>query len=204
VGPAVKLRVLTVLLLSLVLGAVSGIAADSAHSSPVVAYEYHSVIPLGSDNLLLLPAKLPMFLMVSAESPEFEGWREVDQGARRTIYAANGAAVRNYPASVTFRVTASTKIVSPDESPYPVACHENVNNYLLRLRFRLKVFRGLQYIVLQPETVRLIGVPPDVNYDERIYRVKFTLPDLPLENRLMFEVLSPRGERISKFHLEFN
>ncbi len=190
--------------LLLVTGAGSGIAADSAHPASTVAYEYHSVIPLGTDNLLLEPSKTPLFLLVSAESRGFDGWREVDEGAHHMLYAPDGSPVRTYPEFIDFRVTASTRVRLPQESPYPIPCRESVNSYLMSLRFRLKIFRGLQYSVLEPKMVRMIGVPADVPYDERIYRVSFKLPEVPLDERLMLEVLSPSGERVSKFHLEFN
>ncbi len=126
------------------------------------------------------------------------------QGSRRTIYGPDGTPVRTYPEFVDFRVTVTTRMRNPDEPPYPIACHEDLNDYLLGLRFRLKIFHALQYTVVEPKVVRLIGMPPDVSYNERIYRVSFQLPGLPLEDRIKLEVLSPSGERISKFHLEFN
>lgn len=51
--------------------------------------------------------------------------------------------------------------------------------------------------------MRVIGVSADVPYDERIYRVSLKLDHIPLKHRIVLE-LSPGGERISKFHLEFN
>jgi hypothetical protein len=204
VGPAVKFTVLIAFALLLVAWATSGVAADSAHPSPTVAFEYHSVIPLGSDNLLLEPSKTPLFLLASAESRDFDGWRQVDDGSNHFIYGPDGAPVRKYPEFVNFRITASTKIRPAEEKPYPISCKEDVNDYLLGFRFQLKIFHGLDYTVLQPKAVRLIGMPSDVSYDERIYRVSFELPDLPLDDRLMLEIYSPTGDRISKFHLEFN
>jgi hypothetical protein len=75
---------------------------------------------------------------------------------------------------------------------------------MLGLRFRLKIFkRHPRHRTREPKVVSVIGVPADVPYDERVYRVSFKLDRIPLKHRIVLE-LSPGGERISKFHLEFN
>jgi hypothetical protein len=50
--------------------------------------------------------------------------------------------------------------------------------------------------------VKLVGMPMDVPYDERIYRVSFDLGEVPLADRIVLEVLSPREERLTRFHLD--
>ena len=78
----------------------------------------------------------------------------------------------------------------------------NVSDYLLRLQFRVKIFRALQVTVLQPKLVKLVGIPGDVSYDERIYRVSFDLGEVPVADRIVLEVLSPAGHRLTRFHLD--
>ena len=47
----------------------------------------------------------------------------------------------------------------------------------------------------------MIGVPADVPYDERVYRVNFDLPDNePVTERFVLEVIRPRGERLARLH----
>jgi hypothetical protein len=48
----------------------------------------------------------------------------------------------------------------------------------------------------------MIGVPADVPYDERVYRINFALDKLPITDRCVLEVLSPTGERLTKFHFD--
>jgi hypothetical protein len=48
----------------------------------------------------------------------------------------------------------------------------------------------------------LIGVPADIAYKERIYRVSVNLPRVPMSDRVVLEVFAPDGERICKFHLD--
>jgi hypothetical protein len=50
--------------------------------------------------------------------------------------------------------------------------------------------------------VSVVGVPLDVSYDERIYRVAFDLGDVSMGERIVLEVLSPEGERLTRFHLD--
>ena len=48
----------------------------------------------------------------------------------------------------------------------------------------------------------MIGVPDDVPYNERVYRVAFEIGSVPTDRRMLLEVLTPQGERICKFHLD--
>jgi hypothetical protein len=64
------------------------------------------------------------------------------------------------------------------------------------------VFHGLRQTIVEPAAVKMIGVPDDMPYDERIYRVAFDLGDVSLDDRIVLEVLTPSGERLCKFHLD--
>ena len=185
--------------------AVAGAAAGPASKSSLWEYDFHSVVPLGSDALRLEPARKTVYLMAAAESAGFEGLRRHSEGNDVVVTGADGRPVREYPSGVDFRVTASTKknkLQDADVDPYPVRAEGSVNDYLLKLGFRLKVFHGIEMRELEPTLVKLIGVPGDVPYNERVYRVSFALGKVPLEDRIVLEVLDPAGERVSKFHLE--
>lgn len=179
-------------------------AADAAHAIPTVARLFHSVVPLGQDGLLLQPSQQSLFLVASAQSRGFDGWQEIES-QKGLIYASTGRRVRHFPEYVDFRVTASARhdSISLSEPLYPIPCSSELNKYLLGLKFRLKAFHGINTTVYEPRVVRLVGVPADVPYDERVYQLSFRLDNIPLDDRLVLEVLSPEGDRISKFHLEF-
>ena len=89
-----------------------------------------------------------------------------------------------------------------EEDPLPLPCPADVNDYLMHLQFRLKVFSGLSYFYVQPASVEMIGMPAEVPYDERIYLAGFNLNGVPATDRIVLEVLDPAGARISRFHLE--
>jgi len=197
-------RRLTILGLTL-LAALAGWAAGPAPKSTLWEYDFHSVVPLGSDALRLQPARKTVYLMAAAESIGFEGMHRSERDNEVVVSGRDGQAVREYPARVDFRVTAGTKkkkSQAADMDPYPVRATGSVNDYLLKLGFRLNVFHGIDARELTPTEVNLIGVPGDVPSDERVYRVSFALGKVPLQDRLVLEVLDPAGERISKFHLE--
>ena len=164
---------------------------------------FHAVVPLGVDGFKFRDAHQTMFLLVTAFNSQFEGLRRIVDRGQRKVVDAGGAPVSWYPESVTFRITASTrlKLIDVDEWPATTAGLD-MNRYLLGLRFRVRVFHGLNQRVLRPQAVQMIGMPADVSYDERIYRATFRLEKIPVSDRVVFEVLSPRGERLSRFHLD--
>ncbi len=179
-------------------------AADAVRPYSPTEYDFHSVVPLGFDAIRLEPANRTVYLLASAESADFDGMRRIEQGSMVRVLAADGTPVRHYPDVVRFRVTATTRGPKmSDVDPYPIDSKIALEDYLLGLRFRVKVFRGLKMTELEPDAVRMIGMPAEMPYDERIYEVSFALGRVPLADRLVLEVLSPDGIRLTKFHLEF-
>ena len=197
-------RRLTILGIVLLL-AVAGAASGPAKSSPTAwGYDFHAVVPLGYDTLRLEPAKKVVCLLASAEAIGFEGLQRREDNGRVLVTSANGEPVKHYPEVIDFRVTASArkkKLADSDDAPYPVHAERPVNDYLLGLKFRLVIFHGLEARVLEPAAVKLIGVPADVPYDERVYRVSFNVGKVAVEDRMVLEVLDPDGNRLSKFPL---
>ena len=193
-------------ILAVTLAPTNMLAADIASSSPKWELAYHSVIPMGEDALLLRPSNRELFFLASAESSGFEGWHRPLGDSRKIMLSADGAAVAFYPRFIDFRVTISARTNAiPGLQPLLVDCEsfqQDFNEFLLNLRFRLKVFRGLDITELEPKMVKLVGMPMDVPYDERIYRVSFDLGEVPLADRIVLEVLSPREERLTRFHLD--
>jgi hypothetical protein len=158
-------------------------------------------LPLGNEEYRLKNAKKDFYIMASLENSSMDGVR-VDR-SRGRVYSADGTPLRNYPPVLEFRVSASgmdDRLLGGKGSE--LDSKDTLNSYLLNLRFQLKVFRGLEMKELEPLSVKLIGVPADTPYDERIYRVSFELPDIPVDDRIVLNVLSPNGECLSKFHLQ--
>lgn len=193
------------ILLSLVSVPVA-LAGDMASTSPRWVLAYHSVVPLGGDALLLNPGHHLFSFLASAESVGFEGWRQEALGDTTKLLDADGNPVQRYPRFVDFRITASVRgKVLPGLEPLLIDWQsdiQNVNEYLENLRFRVKIFRALDVTLVEPKTIKVIGVPLDVPYDERIYRVSFDLGEVPMAERIVLEVLSPDGERLTRFHLD--
>src|SRR5947207_9752147 len=102
--------------------------------------------------------------MASAESAGFEGLRRTEHDNQITVLGPNGQEAREYPQTIDFRVTVSAKkkkLTDEDIEPYPVRASGSVNDYLLKLGFRVKIFRGIEMREVDPNEVKLIGVPGD-------------------------------------------
>lgn len=149
------------------------------------------------------PGSIALSLMATAENPMFEGWRRVTRNHSRQLLDASGVPVRTFPDSVTFRVTASTRSdrVLPFDRPDPIP-GADAETWLKNLSFRLKIFSGVEAREIEPTTIKHLGMPPDVPYDERIYVVRFDIKNVPSTDRLVLEVFAPDGSRVGKFHLE--
>lgn len=158
-------------------------------------------MPLGNEEYRLKSARKDFYIMASLENSSMDGVR-VDR-RRGRVYSPDGTPLRTYPPVLEFRISASgmdDRLLGGKGSE--LESQDSLNSYLLKLRFQLKVFRDLEMKELEPLSVRLIGVPADTPYDERIYRVSFELPNVPVEDRIVLNVLSPDGECLSKFHLQ--
>ncbi len=175
---------------------------SAASQASVQVFDSH--IPLGIEGFFVRPARQTLYVLSTATSPIFQGWQLRETSSKHLLQAADGAPVRYFPRNVSFRVTASAlmpQLLDVDRDFLDGVA--DLNAYLLRLGFQLKIFHGLQVQTLEPDRVEFIGMPADVPYDERVYRASFTLPQVPIEDRIVLEVLSPGGDRLCKFHLEF-
>ena len=175
----------------------AGAASDSAQTTVL-----HSTIPAGYDVLMIKPGGTVLTLLGLIECPELEGVQQVTQGTTTKVLNADGEPLTHFPRDFSFRITASlrkTVLVEPTEV-FDIA--ETPQDLLLGLKFRLRTFHGLQTRQITPESVQMIGVPADVPYDERVYRVSFSVADLPVTDRCVLEVLAPDGERLTRFHFD--
>ena len=160
-------------------------------------------LPLGAEAYHLTPTDKRFYLLACLEDPEFDGVRVSRLRSDQSVIDASGKHWEKYPSQLNFRVTATAMgdILGNLDSD-EVKETGDLNSLLLGLKFRLKVYRGLNVRIVPPTSLKLIGMPADVPAEERVFRVSFDTKDLPVDDRLVLEVLTPGGQLLSRFHLE--
>jgi hypothetical protein len=178
-------------------------ATATAASQTTPIFSMNGRIPLGVETFRVRPKGGSFYLIASAEDSSFTGlYRAKSNNGRDALFNAGKHEVKFYPKRVQFRVTASSREKMVEDYPYDMHGKLNLDDLFKQLRFRIKVFRGLDYRYIQPSFVEHVGVPDNVRYNERIYRIGFNLGRIPITDRIVIEVLSPNGERLCKFHLD--
>jgi hypothetical protein len=164
---------------------------------------FHSPVPLGLDAVRVAELKRTVYLLASAENQSLDGLHISRQPHFARAVRSDGTDVKTYPGAMDFRVTASA---IPNDFTgvleYEINSKQSMNDFLLGLKFRLKIFRGIKMTEISPTNVKLIGVPSYQPYDERIYRLSFDTPNVPVDARLVLEVYDSSGTRLTRFHLE--
>ena len=182
------------------------LAAQSNHTILVLSggtWHLHSRIPLGSDTLLLRPAHRVVQIGASAEYPELEGWTLTAQHNQPILLDTSGKPVQELPNSISFRVTAKALKKKAEDNPMPVDDPKSLNDFLLDLRFRVQVFRGMKMREIGPSRTSMVGVPADEPSEERTYTASFSLDGVRPDDRIVLLVNDGAGIRLMKFHLEF-
>ena len=198
------LRNLLILLVVFVAAAFAD-PGKKAPADPDLEYTFHSVLPLGVDAVALKPGKHTVYLLAAAESVGFDGMRRIRTApGQYQMVDASGQPVTAFPQFVDFRIMATRRdLGAPDLDPFPMEQPvADMNQYLLGLQFQLKVFHGIECRTLTPVSVDLIGMPGNVPYDERVYRARFNLGQVPIGDKLVLEIMDAQGQRLTKFHLE--
>ncbi len=192
-----KLRSLRIdrLALFAVLCSIMAVAGNPPKSGPAL----RSSLPAGYDVITLRPSGAHLSLMGLVECPEIEGDRQVPQGDRVSLITANGTPVKKFPRHFNFRITASLKKIVLEGPSLTLNVPENPEQLLLHLKFRVKAYNGLEKHEITPESVEMIGVPADVPYDERVYRISVNAGELPITDRIVIEILSPEGDLLTHF-----
>ncbi len=160
---------------------------------------FHSAMPAGYAVVRLQPAGADVSVLGLIECPEMEGARHVSQGLNSGIVTAAGVPLRHFPRHFSFRITASLRKTLLEGPSDTLMTREDPRQFLLKLGFKLKVYHGLQTHEVAPRSVEMIGVPADIPYDERVFRVSFEVADLPVTDRAVLLVLSPDDEPITHF-----
>lgn len=164
---------------------------------------FNTPVALGADGFILHPLNRKFYLMACLEDSRFDRLQVSRVRRSEFVIDSAGHLWQNYPHELTFRVTATAiddflSSLDTDE----ITENGDINSFLVGLRFRLKIYRGVTHRIVQPSSVRMIGMPGDEPSEERIYKVAFNTPDIPVDDRLVLEVLSPGGQLLSRFHLE--
>jgi hypothetical protein len=183
------------------LAASAAVAASNSAASWHTTPFFHATTPAGYDVLRIKPGDGIVSFLGLIECPELEGAQQVGDGTHGQIVNADGKVLKDFPEHFSFRITASlrkTVLLDPTDAIEST----DPQDLLLKLKFRLKTFHGLNARVVQPDSVQMIGVPADIPYDERVYRVSFSVKNLPVGDRCVLEILSEDGARLTKFHFD--
>jgi hypothetical protein len=162
----------------------------------------HATTPAGYEIVKLKPSGTNLFLLGLIECPELEGAQHVSEGSHARIVAADGSSLDHFPRFLNFRITASLRKELLDSTSDGSVTTQDPQDFILKLGFVLRGYDGLQSYELRPQSVEMIGVPADVPYDERVFRISFDVGSRPVSDRFVLEVLSPEGTRIARFHFE--
>jgi hypothetical protein len=179
-----------------------GSALLASGQSHVAGAHFSAVMPLGSDSILLKPANQRLNMLASVECPEFEDLVITGDSHNRSVKDHDGNPVLYYPGQISFRFTIGARTSTDEAQPNEVESKTSVDHFQSSLHFRLKVFHGTETRTYEPSEMRMLGVPTDVPFDERIYHFSFKLKGVPVEDRMMLEVLDEDGNRVGKFHLQ--
>ena len=173
--------------------------AVAARNSPKPVSGMRSNMPAGYTVMVLKPSKATLSLIALIECPELEGAQHVAEGLHKKIVSADGTAVRQFPQRFSFRITASLRKIFIEGPDFSVDVAGDPQALLLNLKFRIRAYNGLQAREIVPQSVEMIGVPADVPYDERIYRINIDTNNLPITDRVIVEISSPDGELLTHF-----
>ena len=155
--------------------------------------------PAGYKVIQLEPSGTMVSLLALIECPQIKGARHVSQGLDSSIVLPDGHKLQHFPRQFSFRVTASLRKTVLDSPSFSLQFASDPANLLLSLKFKLRDYDALVSKEIEPDSVKMIGVPADVPYDERVFRVNFDIGNRPVTDRLVLEVYSPDGKKIGKF-----
>jgi hypothetical protein len=171
----------------------------AAKTTPREQPGMRSTMPAGYEVMILKPSKAILSLIGLIECSELEGAQHVSAGLRKKLVSADGGTVKVFPQRFSFRITASLRKVFLDGPLTSVAVSDDPQELLLNLKFRIRAYSGLQSREIIPQSVEMIGMPADVPYDERIYRINVNTGNAPVTDRLVVEIFSPHGDLLAHF-----
>jgi hypothetical protein len=175
--------------------------ASLACAQQLAPLRYAPLEHLDNDTVVLKRTGETLTFLGTWIAPEIAGFEKVLSPKGTYIRAADGRRVTHYPEKMTLRITIGNKTSLNDHKPLEYDTNLSAEELAKEARFRLRVYKGLEYSVIEPQSVRMIGVPKEMPYNERIYMVDFPMKNVPIEDRLMIEVLDPSDKRMAKFSI---
>ena len=158
--------------------------------------------PAGYKVIQLQPSGAVVSLLALIECPQIKGAHRVSRGLNSRVVLADGTRLRRFPRRFSFRITASLRKMILEAPSLSLKYGRNPQDLLVGLKFKLRDYSALVATSFHPKSVRMIGMPADISYDERVYRVSFDIGDRPVTDRFLLEVYSPDGERLGRFCFE--
>jgi hypothetical protein len=159
----------------------------------------HTAMPAGSTVVRLEPSGADLAVLGLIECPEIEGARHVSEGMNSRIVSADGATLQHFPRHFSFRITVSLRKTLIEGPADTIMTQDDPQHFLLNLGFKLRVYHGLETHELPAHAVELIGVPADIPYDERVFRLSFEVENLPVTDRVVLVILSPQDVPVTHF-----
>lgn len=188
--------------LALLLVYLAAIAPGWPGNASRVSPSLRSMTPAGYEIIQLQPSGAVLSLLGLVECNELEGAQHVSEGLDSKILLPDGGQLRRFPRRFSFRVTASLRRTVLDPPTAALKLPQDPAELLLDLKFKLRAYDALVSKEIAPESVTLIGVPADIPYDERVFRVSFDVGERAVTDRFVLEVYSPDGERLGRFPFE--
>jgi hypothetical protein len=132
-------------------------------------------------------------------APELKSMRRVVSGKGAYIRTDDGQVITKYPEKMVLRISVGERTKVDGTTPIEFDSPYNADQLAKNLHFRLRVYNGLDYRVVEPTSAKMIGVPAELPYNQRIYLVEFPLKNVAVEERLMIEALDPNDTRVTRF-----
>src|SRR5438105_1774938 len=101
-----------------------------------------AIMPLGSDVLILQPAKKLVSMLLTVECKELDDVRIVEKNSRLLAVREGGGEVINYPEEIKFRFTVGSRNLLGERQPLEVQTPATPEQFAAHLHFRLKIFHG--------------------------------------------------------------
>lgn len=158
--------------------------------------------PAGYEVIQLQPSGAVLSILGLVECPAIEGAEQVSRGLKSHVLLPDGAQLQEFPRHFSFRVTASLRRTVLDPPAKSLSLSQDPEQILLGLKFKLRAYHALESTPIFPESVSMIGVPADIPYDERVFRVNFDVGDRAVADRFVLEVYSADGDWLGRFPFE--
>src|SRR5205823_8150758 len=114
-------------------------AVVSFGQSNLSVAHFSAIMPLGSDSILLQPAKQRLNMLLSVECPEFEKMVVKGNGRERSVTYEDGSPVHYYPREIAFRFTIGSRTTSDEVEPNEFETKADPDQFQSNMHFRLKV-----------------------------------------------------------------